>query len=99
MGRRRHPAETIQADNNIKRVIVSKLIVNMAVGESGDRLAKACKVLEQLTGQQAVFGRAKYTVREFAIRRNERISCFVSVRGEKATELLEAGLKVKEYEL
>lgn len=56
-------------------------------------------MLEQLTGQSPVFGKARYTVRQWAIRRNEKISCFVTVRGEKAMQLLEAGLKVKEYEL
>merc|ERR1712196_212416 len=32
-------------------------------------------------------------------RRNEKIACHVTVRGEKAEEILEKGLKVKEYEL
>lgn len=57
------------------------------------------QVLEQLTGQQPVFGKARYTVRSFSIRRNEKISVSVTVRGEKAMQLLESGLKVKEYEL
>jgi large subunit ribosomal protein L11e len=56
-------------------------------------------VLEQLTGQQPVYGKARYTVRRFGIRRNEKISAFVTVRGDKAMQLIEAGLKVKEYEL
>jgi large subunit ribosomal protein L11e len=38
-------------------------------------------------------------VRSFGIRRNEKIACYVTVRGEKAMQLLESGLKVKEYEL
>lgn len=42
---------------------------------------------------------ARYTVRSFSIRRNEKISAHVTVRGEKALEILERGLKVKEYEL
>ena len=46
------------------------------------------QVLEQLTGQQPVFGKARYTVRQWAIRRNEKISCHVTVRGEKAVQLL-----------
>jgi ribosomal protein L5 len=63
------------------------------------RIVAAWQVLEQLTGQQPVFGRARYTVRTFGIRRNEKISCSVTVRGDKALQLIEAGLKVKEYEL
>lgn len=48
----------------------------------------ALQVLEQLTGQQPVFGKARFTVRTFGIRRNEKISCFVTIRGEKAMQLL-----------
>lgn len=46
-----------------------------------------------------MFGKARYTVRQWSVRRNEKISASVTVRGEKAMQLLEAGLKVKEYEL
>merc|ERR1711933_707060 len=49
--------------------------------------------------QQPVFGKARFTNRNFGIRRNEKIACSVTVRGEKAEEILEKGLKVKEYEL
>merc|ERR1712216_903618 len=38
-------------------------------------------------------------LRTFGIRRNEKIACHVTVRGEKALALIEAGLKVKEFEL
>ena len=37
--------------------------------------------------------------RLFHYGRNEKIAVHVTVRGEKATEILERGLKVKEYEL
>jgi large subunit ribosomal protein L11e len=56
-------------------------------------------VLEQLTGQSPVTSKARYTVRTFGIRRNEKIAVHVTIRGPKAEEILERGLKVKEYEL
>ena len=51
-------------------------------------------MLEQLTGQQPVFSKARYTVRSFGIRRNEKIAVHCTVRGAKAEEILERGLKV-----
>jgi len=75
------------------------LVVNCSVGESGDKILKACKVLNDLTDQDPVTSKCKYTIRSFGVRRGDKIACHVTVRGKKAIEILERGLKVKDYEL
>ena len=88
-----------KADNPMRRIAIEKLCVNIGVGESGDKLTKASRVLEQLTGQKPVQAKARLTVRSFSIRRNEKIAVYATVRGERAREILERGIRVKEFEL
>jgi len=83
----------------MRQLFIEKLIVNICVGESGDKLTKAGRVLKELCDQEPVFSVARLTVRTFGIRRNEKIAVHCTVRGAKAEEILNKGLQVHEYEL
>merc|ERR1711998_561672 len=103
MGTSCHSTQTMPGnadkDNVMRKVMCDKLIINIAVGESGDRLTKAVRVLQQLSDQTPVENVARYTVRTFGIRRNEKIATHVTVRGKKAMDLIEKGLKITDYEI
>eukprot|EP00345_Euplotes_harpa_P018449 CAMPEP_0168335498 /NCGR_PEP_ID=MMETSP0213-20121227/10946_1 /TAXON_ID=151035 /ORGANISM="Euplotes harpa, Strain FSP1.4" /LENGTH=165 /DNA_ID=CAMNT_0008340439 /DNA_START=50 /DNA_END=547 /DNA_ORIENTATION=+ len=83
----------------MRDIKIEKLVINCCTGESGDPLAKATRVLKGLTDQEPFHSKARFTVRSFNIKRNEKIAAIVTIRGEKARELLERGLRVKENEL
>lgn len=91
--------EVRRGKDAMKEIQIQKLIVNCCVGESGDRLTRAAKVLEELTEQKPVFSKARLTVRTFSIRRNEKIAAHVTVRGRRAHDILNKALRVKEFEL
>ena len=46
-----------KAKNPLRQLKVDKLIINCCVGESGDRLTRAAKVLEQLTDKKPVYSK------------------------------------------
>ncbi|MGQ9551347.1 MAG: 50S ribosomal protein L5 [Candidatus Bathycorpusculaceae bacterium] len=73
---------------------VEKVVVNISVGKSGEPLEKASKVMKELTGQTPSKRKAKRTIRDFGIRKDEPIACVVTLRKQRAMEFLKKVLPV-----
>jgi len=83
-------------DNKMREIQVGKVTVNIGVGEAGDRLLKAKKILEQVTKQKPIVTRAKANNRELNIRPGMEIGCKVTLRGEIAEDFLKRAFWTRE---
>jgi len=77
-----------QAVNPMRSPRIDKVVVNISLGESGEPLERARKILAQLTGAKPCVRRAKKTIRDFGLRKGEPTACLVTLRGEKAEAFL-----------
>jgi len=75
-------------DNPMRKILLEKVTINIGVGEAGERLLKAKKILEQVTRQKPVTTKAKMTNRDFAIRPGMEIGCKVTLRDQAAEDFL-----------
>lgn len=70
--------------NPMEQVEIAKATVNIGVGESGEKLSRAEKLLTNITNQDPIRTYSKVTNPEFGIRRGQPIACKVTLRDEKA---------------
>jgi len=82
--------------NPMRQPRLEKVVVHIGVGEAGDRLVKAQKVLEAVTGQKPYITHAKGTIRDLGIRKGQPIGCKVTLRGKRAEDFLKKALWIKE---
>lgn len=75
---------------------VEKVVVNIGVGEAGERLVKAEKVLEMVTGQKPIETISKTVNRDLGIRQGMPLGCKVTLRGEAAEEFIRRALVIRE---
>lgn len=72
---------------------MTKVTVNVSLGQGGERLAKIAQVLKEITGQEPSYRKAKKTIRDFGIRKGENIAVSVTLKGEKAEAFLRKALE------
>jgi len=79
------------------RVIkVEKVVVNIGVGDAGDRLQKAKQVMKMLTNNEPVETISKTTNKDLGIRKMMPIGCKTTLRGKGATEFIKKAFWVNQ---
>jgi len=86
-------APQVVEKNLMEQVKIDKVIVHICVGGNWERLQKAVRLLEQLTGQKPVIRKAKKTIKAFGISRKQPISAMVTLRKERAINFLRKALE------
>ena len=83
--------------NPMQEIVMDKVVINIGVGQAGERLNKAMKVIEMLTGHKPVMTVSKKTYREFNVRKGLTIGAKVTLRKKDAYEFLEKAFYAKVY--
>ena len=82
--------------NAMREIFIGKVVVNMCVGETGEELEKAGKILGQVTGAKTVKTKAKVKQPKWDIRPGLEIGVKTTLRGEKAADFLKNALAAKD---
>ncbi|MEM2192638.1 MAG: 50S ribosomal protein L5 [Candidatus Hadarchaeales archaeon] len=85
--------------NPMRELRLEKVVINIGVGEGGDKLVKAEKVLKMISGQEPVRTYAKKTIREWGVKKGMPIGCKVTLRKKKAEEVLDKLLNAVERKI
>ena len=88
-----------QTQNLMKKISITKVVLNMGIGKSGDPIEIGKKALEQITGKKPNPRNAKKTLRDWGVRKGEPIGVAVTVRGDDATKLLKKLLIAKDNQI
>lgn len=86
-------------DNPMRAIRLDKVVVNTGVGEAGEKLQKAEKVLQMVTGRKALTTVSRSTIRDWGLRRNMSIGAKVTLRGPAADAFLRRALEIRERRL
>ncbi|ADY01553.1 50S ribosomal protein L5 [Vulcanisaeta moutnovskia 768-28] len=89
----------LPVDHPMRVIRIEKVVANIGVGQSGERLEKAAKVLEELTQQEPSYRLAKRSIKDWNIRKGEPIGVAVTLRRNKAVWFLLRTLAAVDFTL
>ena len=69
-------------------ISIEKVTINIGVGEAGEKLEKAKKLIEKMTGQKAVERISNKRIPTWNVRKGLALGTKTTLRGEKATAFL-----------
>ena len=75
-------------ENQMKKISIAKVVLNMGVGKSGEPIEQAKRALEQIAGQKPNSRNAKATQRDWGVHKGEPIGVAVTLRRQTAIELI-----------
>jgi large subunit ribosomal protein L5 len=75
---------------------VQKAVVNIGVGEAGEKLQKAEKVLNMLTDRKPIRTISRTTNRDLGLRKGMPIGCKITLRGKEAEDFIKRAFWVKD---
>ena len=90
---------TADDDNPMRNICVDKVVVNVGVGEAGEKLLRAEKVMNLLTGRTTTRTISKTTNRDFGIRKKMPVGCKVTLRKKEAEDFLKRAFWVKQNKI
>lgn len=92
-------AQTLKQENVMRNIRVGKIVINIGVGKSGEPIERASKVLEEIASQKPTSRIAKNSIRDFGIHKGEPIAVMVTIRRERAVEVLKKLLPAKNNQI
>lgn len=92
-------AGTTKTEDAMRDVRIDKVVVNIGVGEAGEKLQKAERVLEMVTEAKPVRTISKTTNKDLGIRKFMPIGCKVTLRKNAAIKFLEKAFWVRDNKI
>lgn len=84
--------------NSMKNIKIEKITLNIGCGEEGEKLDKAKKLLEVLTGKKIVIT-TTHNRTSFGMAKGRPIGCKITLRGKNAEEFLKKALTAVDFKL